>query len=67
MFLFSQFHYIEKLLKMFNCFDIMPVRTPYGSSISLKNNKGPSVLEAKYAKIIGSVIFLMNYTRHSLC
>ena len=28
-----------------------------------KKNKGDSVSQAEYAKIIGSIMFLMNYTR----
>ncbi|KAL0463607.1 UNVERIFIED_CONTAM: Retrovirus-related Pol polyprotein from transposon TNT 1-94 [Sesamum latifolium] len=39
------------------------LRTPYDPSICLKKNKGDSVSQADYAKIIGSVMFLMNYTR----
>ena len=41
----------------------MPMRTSYDSSIHLKKNKGPSASQAKYAKNIGSIMFLMNYTR----
>jgi len=59
----SQSHYIEKVLKKFNSFDVVPVRTPYDPSIHLKKNRGPSVSQIEYAKIIGSVIFLMNSTR----
>ena len=38
-----QSYYIEKMLKRFNSFDVVPMRTPYDSSIHLKNNRGPSV------------------------
>ena len=58
----SQSHYIEKMLKKFNQFDVTPVRTPYDPSIHLKKNKGSSVSQNEYAKVIGSVIFLMNFT-----
>ncbi|KAL0286293.1 UNVERIFIED_CONTAM: Retrovirus-related Pol polyprotein from transposon TNT 1-94 [Sesamum radiatum] len=58
-----QSHYIEKILKKFGCHDEIPVRTPYDPSACLKKNKGDSVSQADYAKIIGSVMFLMNYTR----
>ena len=40
-----------------------PVRTPYDPSIHLKKNKGSSVSQNEYAKIIASVMFLMNFTR----
>ncbi|KAL0348559.1 UNVERIFIED_CONTAM: Retrovirus-related Pol polyprotein from transposon TNT 1-94 [Sesamum angustifolium] len=58
-----QSHYIEKILKRFNCHEEIPVRTPYDPSICLKKNNGDGVSQAEYAKIIGSVMFLMNYTR----
>jgi len=32
----SQSHYIEKMLKKFNQFDVTPVRIPYDASIPLK-------------------------------
>ena len=58
----SQSYCIEKMLKRFNSFDVVPVRTPYDSSIHLKKNRGPSVSQVEYAKIMGSLMFLMNYT-----
>jgi len=58
-----QSHYIEKVLKKFNCFDVLLVRTPYDPGIHLKKNEGPSVSQSEYAKIIRSVMFLMNYTQ----
>ena len=39
------------------------MRTPYDSSIYLKKNKEPLVAQSRYAKIVGSVMFLMNCTR----
>ncbi|XP_074266326.1 uncharacterized protein LOC141588800 [Silene latifolia] len=51
------------VLKKFNSFDVTPARTPYDASISLCKNLGDSVSQEEYAKIIGSVMFLMNYTR----
>jgi len=39
------------------------VRTPFDHSIHLTKNRGYSMSQLEYAKIIGSVIFLMNYTR----
>ena len=60
----NQSHYIEKLLRKFDSFDVVPVRTPYDPSVHLKKNTSElSVSQFKYAKIIGSVMFLMNYTR----
>ena len=58
----SQSHYVEKELEKFNFFDVVPARTPYDPSIYLKKNLGESVSQSKYAKIIESVMFLMNCT-----
>ena len=61
-----QSHYIEKRLKKFNHFDVTPIRTSYDPSIHLRKNKGPSVSQTEYAKIIGSVMFLINFTRSDI-
>ena len=42
------------------------VRTPYNPSIHLKKNKESRVIQTEYAKIIGNVMFLMNYTRPNI-
>ncbi|TYJ98195.1 ty1-copia retrotransposon protein [Cucumis melo var. makuwa] len=60
---FCQSHYVEKILKEFDSFDVSPIRIPYDASKHLKKNKGDNVSEPEYAKIIGSVMYLMNYTR----
>ncbi|KAK8617380.1 hypothetical protein V6N13_080296 [Hibiscus sabdariffa] len=59
----GQTHYVEKVLKKFDSFDVIPVQTPYDSSINLFKNKGSCVSQTEYAKIIGSLMFLMNFTR----
>ncbi|XP_069150312.1 secreted RxLR effector protein 161-like [Solanum lycopersicum] len=51
------------MLKKFDCFDVVPVRTFYDPSIHLKRNKESSIYQIEYAKIIGSAMFLLNYTR----
>lgn len=61
-----QSHYIEKILKKCNCYDELPVKTPYDPSRHLNKNKGSIVSQAEYAKIIGSVMFLMNCTRSDI-
>ena len=59
----SQAHYVEKVLKKFNCFDVTPARTPYDPNLHLSKNLGKSVSQEEYAKVLGSVMFLMNCTR----
>lgn len=51
------------MLKSFDCFDVVSVGTPYDPNIHLKKNKDFSISQIEYDKIIGSVIFLMNYIR----
>ncbi|KAL0551779.1 hypothetical protein IC582_010868 [Cucumis melo] len=58
-----QSHYVEKILKKFDSFDVSPIRTPFDASKHLKKNKGDSVSQPEYAKIIGSLMYLINYTR----
>jgi hypothetical protein len=58
-----QLHYVEKMIKRFEYFDYSPMSTPYDSKIHLVKNHGDSVLQKKYAQIIGSLMFLTNYTR----
>ena len=59
----SQSHYVEKVLKKFGHFDVLPAKTPYDPALHLCKNLGESVSQDEYARIIGSVMFLMNSTR----
>ena len=56
-----QSHYVEKILKKFDSFDVSPIRTPHDAS--KHKNKGDNVSQPEYTKIVRSVMFLMNYTR----
>ena len=42
------------------------MRSPCDPSIHLKNNNGSPISQFEYAKIIGSVMFLMNCTRPNI-
>ena len=59
----SQEHYIEKILKKFEHFDCKLMSTPYDLSSQLKKNKEHSVAQTEHAQIIGSLMYLANYTR----
>ena len=54
---------MEKILKKSEHFDMSPMSIPYDSKVHLVKNRGDSVSQDKYAQIIGSLIFLTNYTR----
>ena len=53
-----QSHYVENLLKKFYSFNVSLVKTPYTASKHLKKNKGDSVSQPEYAKIIGPFFFV---------
>ncbi|RDX66706.1 hypothetical protein CR513_54499, partial [Mucuna pruriens] len=57
---------LKKLLRKFNSFDVVLVRTPYDSSIHLKKNGGTNISQSEYVKIIGNVVYLINYNRPSI-
>ena len=59
----SQEHYIEKILKRFGHFDAKPVSTPYDANTHLMKYQGDHVGQVKYAQIIGSLMYLMNFSR----
>ena len=59
----SQEHYVKKILRKFEHFDCKPVSTPYDPSSQLKKNREHSVAQIKHAQIIGSLMYLTNYTR----
>jgi len=45
----TQSHYVEKLLKKFNYFDVKLVSTPYDLSIKLKKNFNKVISSHKYS------------------
>nr|KYP38866.1 Retrovirus-related Pol polyprotein from transposon TNT 1-94 [Cajanus cajan] len=58
----SQTHYVEKLLRKFNSFNVAFAKT----CIHLKKNGGTIISQLEYAKIIGSVMYIMNYTKPNI-
>lgn len=59
----TQSHYVEKILKKFENFDVVPMSTPFDANSQLKKNHGEAISQNKYAQIIGSLMHLMNFTR----
>ena len=59
----SQSHYIEKVLKRYNHFELKPAATPVDPSIKLMKNTGRAMDQLKYASIIGSLMYAMHCTR----
>lgn len=64
----TQSHYVEKLLKKFNHFDVEPVKTPYDPSFHLKKNKGSSVRQSNKLKSLEFNVYNALYSaRYSIC
>ncbi|GKE30745.1 zinc finger, CCHC-type containing protein [Tanacetum coccineum] len=59
----TQSHYIEKILKKFNCEDCSPVSTPMDPVEKLKPNIGKHVDQLEYSRAIGCLIYDMISTR----
>ena len=59
----TQSHYVEKLLKKFNYFDVKLISTPFDSSIELKKNLSKRISSHKYSQIIDSLLHLTNFYR----
>ena len=59
----SQSHYIEKILKKFKQNDNSLMRTPVDVNLHLSKNNGKSLSQQEYAQAIGSLMYVMNYTR----
>nr|GEX41315.1 zinc finger, CCHC-type [Tanacetum cinerariifolium] len=59
----TQSHYIEKILKKFNCEDFSPVSTPMDPVEKLKPNTGKPVDQLKYSRAIGYLMYAMTSTR----
>ena len=62
----TQSHYVEKILDKFGKDDSGISRTPIDTSQHLSNNKGECISQIEYARVIGSLMYLMNCTRPDL-
>nr|GEV42321.1 zinc finger, CCHC-type [Tanacetum cinerariifolium] len=59
----SESHYIEKILKKFNCEDCSPVSTPMDPVEKLKPNTSKLVDQLEYSRAIGCLMYAMTSTR----
>ncbi|CAM8883156.1 unnamed protein product [Rhodiola kirilowii] len=59
----TQSHYVEKVLKKFNCLNCSPVSTPMDPSVKLTPNTGEVVSQLEYSQVIGCLIYAMTSTR----
>ncbi|CAM8974740.1 unnamed protein product [Rhodiola kirilowii] len=59
----SQSHYVEKVLKKFNCLNCSSVSTPMDPSVKLIPNMGEAVSQLEYSQVIGCLMYAMTSTR----
>ena len=59
----SQSHYVDKILNKFGKDDFGFARTPLDVNLHMSKNKGESVSQLEYSKVIGSLMYLMSCTR----
>ncbi|GKC76523.1 zinc finger, CCHC-type containing protein [Tanacetum coccineum] len=59
----TQSHYIEKILKKFNCEGCGPVSTPMEAGIKLVPHMGKPVNQLEYSRAIGCLMYAMTSTR----
>ncbi|CAM8982250.1 unnamed protein product [Rhodiola kirilowii] len=59
----TQSHYVEKVLKKFNCLNCSPVSTPMDPSVKLLPNTREAVSQLEYSQVIGCLMYAMTSTR----
>ena len=59
----SQSHYVDKILNKFSDDDSGVARTPLDVNLHMSKNKGESVSQLEYSRVIGSLMYLMSCTR----
>ena len=59
----DQSHYVDKLLEKFSKDDNSIVRTPIDANHHLSKNKEEIISQVEYARVIGSLMYLMSCTR----
>ncbi|CAM8956478.1 unnamed protein product [Rhodiola kirilowii] len=59
----TQSHYVEKVLKKFNCINYSLVSTPMDPSVKLLPNTGEAISQLEYSQVIGCLMYAMTSTR----
>ena len=62
-FALCQFHYVEKVLQIFEHVNIKKANIPFDRSIKLGENTGRGIAQLKYASVIGSIMYAMHCIR----
>ena len=59
----SQSQYVDKIIERFKDRGIKENINPFIPHIHLRKNTGTEIRQLEYSQIIGSLMYLMNYTR----
>ena len=59
----SQLHYVDNILGKFDKDNFRIARAPVDVALHLSKNKGESVSQVEYSRVIGSLMYLMSCTR----
>ena len=62
----SQSHYIERVLDKFKYLNFNVVKTPIDLSFTFQKNVGESDSQLEYARVLGSLMYIMNCTRPNI-
>ena len=62
----SQSHYVDNILRKFDKDDSGIARTLVDVTLHFSKNKGESVSQEEYARVIGSLMYLMSCTRSDI-
>ena len=62
----SQLHYVDNILGKFDRDNSGIARTPVDATLYLSKNKGESVSQVEYSRVIGSLMYLMSCTRPNI-
>ncbi|XP_070014515.1 secreted RxLR effector protein 161-like [Nicotiana sylvestris] len=59
----SQSHYIKMVLEKFKCLNFKEAKTAIDLNYILVKNRGESKSQLEYARVLGSLMYIMNCTR----
>ena len=62
-FILNQSHYVDKILEEFNKDDSVVAKAPLDNSFHLSKNREKSISQVDYFRVIGSLMYLMSFTR----
>ena len=62
----SQSHYVDNILRKFDKDDSSIARTPVDVTIHFSKNKGESISQVEYSRVIGSLMYLMSCAKPNI-